>query len=61
MLMEIHIVINTANAIEHDQSFVAPVKRYKEYSTSYILCVFAPYAHFVHFSAFKRPINAEKS
>lgn len=52
MVMEIYIVINTANAIEHDQSFMAPAKRYKEYSTSYI------YACFVHFRAFKWPVNA---
>lgn len=50
MVMEIHIVINTANALEHDQSFMAPVKRYKEYSTSYILRVFAPYAYICTFS-----------
>lgn len=55
--MEIRIVINTANAIEHDQSFMAPAKRYKEYSTSYILHVLF-YAYFVHFRAFKRLINA---
>lgn len=53
MLMEIHIVINTANAIEHDRSFVASAKRYKGYSTLYILYVFAPYAYFVPFRAFK--------
>lgn len=57
MVMEIRIVINTANAIEHDQSFMAPAKRYKEYSTSYILHVLF-YAYFVHFRAFKRLINA---